>query len=96
MENVRKYVTIKMVTPKVYDPAFKYIKYSSKPEYESTIVYSENLIGLRMTTTCVELNKPIYLGMSILDISKLIMYKWRYEKLPCALPSGATVKSGRR
>ena len=92
MENVRKYVTIKMVTPKVYDPSFKYIKYSSKPEYESTIVYSENLIGLRMTTTCVELNKPIYLGMSILDVSKLIMYKWRYEKLPCALPSGTNLK----
>ena len=81
-----------MTTPKEYDPAYKYVKYSSKPHYEFTIVYSEHWIGLRMVNTCVELNKPIYLCQSILDISKLIMYRWRYEKLPAALPPHASIK----
>ena len=49
MENVHKYVTIKMITPHLYDPVKKYLKYSSCPEYESTIIYSQNLIGLCMT-----------------------------------------------
>jgi hypothetical protein len=73
MEDIRKHSTIKLITPQRYSPPSRYIKYSSRPEYESTIVYSHNLIGLKMSKSCVTLNKPIYLGQAILDNSKLIM-----------------------
>ena len=76
MENVRKYMTIKMVTSHGDDPVNHYVKYTSQPE--STIIYSEHLLGLHMTRAVVKLEKPIYMGQAILDLSKLIMYDWQY------------------
>ena len=91
MENVQKYVTIKIITPHLNDPVKKYIKYSSCPEYESTVVYSKQLIGLHMTNTVVKLEKPIYLRQAVLDLSKFIMYQWHYNRLPQALSPNATI-----
>ena len=44
-----------------------------------------------MYDSVVKLEKPIYLGQAILDLSKLIMYHWHYEKLPMALTPTATL-----
>jgi hypothetical protein len=41
-------------------------------------VFSENLAVAHMVKTKVKLNKPIYLGMSILDLSKTFMYDFFY------------------
>ena len=44
-----------------------------------------------MTNAVVKLEKPIYLGQSVLDLSKFIMYQWRYNQLPMALTPTATL-----
>ena len=54
-------------------------KFVSEPNYHTTKRFSENLLAIEMKKTKVKMNKPIYLGMSILDISKTLMYKFWYD-----------------
>ena len=74
MENVRKHRDIKLVTTEE-----KRIKLVSEPNYHTTKQFSENLLAIEMKKTKVKMNKPIYLGMSILDISKTLMYEFWYD-----------------
>ena len=74
MENVRKHRDIKLVTTDE-----KRNKLVSEPNYHTTKRFSENLLAIEMKKTKVKMNKPIYLGMSILDISTTIMYKFLYD-----------------
>ena len=54
-------------------------KLFSEPNYHTTKHFSENLLAIEMKKTKVKMNKPIYLGMSILDISKTLMYRFWYD-----------------
>ena len=74
IENVRKHRDIKLVTTEK-----KRIKLVSEPNYHTTKRFSENLLAIEMKKTKVKMNKPVYLGMSILDISKTLMYEFWYE-----------------
>ena len=74
MENVRKHTDIKLVTTDE-----KRNKLVSEPNYLTTKRFSENLFVIEMKKTKLEMNKPLYLGMSILDISKTLMYKFWYD-----------------
>ena len=74
MENVRKHRDIKLV---ITDK--KRNKLVSEPNYHTTKRFSENLLAIEMKKTKVKMNKPVYLGMSILDISKTLMYKLWYD-----------------
>ena len=74
MENVRKHRDIKLVTTNE-----KRNKLVSEPNYHATKCFSENLLAIEMKKTKVKMNKPVYLGMSILDISKTLMYKFWYD-----------------
>ena len=76
MENVRKHRDIKLVTTEK-----RRLKLVSKPHYHTTKHFSENLIAIEMKKTKIKMNKPIYLGASILDISKTLMYKFWYDYL---------------
>ena len=76
MENVRKHRDIKLVTTNE-----KRIKLVSEPNYHTTEHFSDNLLAIRMKKTKVKVNKPVYLGMSILDISKTLMYEFWYDYL---------------
>ena len=63
MENVRNHRDIKLVmTDK------KRNKLVSEPNYHTTKLFSENLLATEMKKTKVKMNKPVYLGMSILVI----------------------------
>ena len=73
MENVRKYRDITLMTMDV-----KRNKLVSEPNCHTTKRFSENLLAIEMKKK-VKMNKPLYLGMSILDISKTLMYKFWYE-----------------
>ena len=74
IENVRKHRNIKLVTTEG-----KRIKFVSEPNYHTTKQFSENLLAIEMKKTKVKMNKPVYLGMSILDISKTLMYDFWYD-----------------
>ena len=74
MENVRKHRDIKLVTADE-----KRNELVSEPNYHTTKRFPENLLAIEMKKTKVKLNKPTYLGMSILDISKTLMYKFWYD-----------------
>ena len=47
-----------------------------EPNYHTTKCFSENLFAREIKKTKVKMNNPVYLGMSILDISKTLMYKF--------------------
>jgi len=55
------------------------IKLASKPNYVSRTIFDENLIAIHMRRTKLVYNKPIYLGMCILDLSKTLMYDFHYN-----------------
>ena len=74
MENVRKHRDIKLVTTDK-----KRSKLVSEPNYHTINLISEDLSIIEMKKTKVKMNKPIYLGLSILEISKILMYKFWYE-----------------
>ena len=71
MENVRKYRDIKLVTT---ERRRKYLV--SEPNYHTTKFFTENLLATEMKKTQILMNKPVYLGLSILDISKTVMYEF--------------------
>ena len=74
MENVRKHRDIKLVTTDK-----KRSKLVSEPNYHTMNYISEDLSIIEMKRTKVKMNKPIYLGLSILEISRLLMYKFWYD-----------------
>ena len=74
MENIRKHKDVKLVTNES-----KYIKYVIKPNFKSSVCFSENLMGMEMGKVKVVMNKPVYLGQAILDLSKLVMYEFHYD-----------------
>ena len=74
MENVRNRVDIRLV-----NDTEKLLKLASKPNFQSHIRFSDDLVAVQMKRTELVLNKPIYLGMSILDISKNLMYNFHYS-----------------
>ena len=74
MENVRKHSDIKLLTTKE-----KRSKLVSESNYHTTKHFSENLLATEMKKTKLKMNKPVYLGTSILDISKTLMYEFWYD-----------------
>ena len=74
MENVRNHRDIKLVTS---DKRRK--RLVSEPNYHSHKKFSDHLMAIEMKKTRVKMNKPLYLGMSILDISKTLMYEFWYD-----------------
>ena len=74
VENVKKYRDIKLVTTDE-----KRNKLVSEPNYHTTKRFSENLLAIEMKKTKVNMKTPVYLGMSILDISKVLMYELWYD-----------------
>ena len=74
MENVRNHRDIKLVTS---DKRRK--RLVSEPNYHLHKTFSDHLMAIEMKKTRVKMNKPLYLGMSILDISKMLMYKFWYN-----------------
>ena len=74
MENVRDHRDIKIVT---MDKRRSIL--ASEPNYHSTKYISKDLLIMEMKKTEVKMNKPIYLGQAILDLSKTLMYEFWYD-----------------
>ena len=74
MENIRKHRNIKLVTNRE-----AYLKLVMKPNFKSGVRFGENLMGCEMGKIKVVMNKPVYLGQAILDLSKIVMYEFYYD-----------------
>ena len=56
-----------------------YLKTVMKPNFKSGILFGENLMECEMGKIKVVMNKPVYLGQVILDLSKIAMYEFHYD-----------------
>ncbi|GET63510.1 hypothetical protein RIR_jg28804.t2 [Rhizophagus irregularis DAOM 181602=DAOM 197198] len=79
MENLRKRVRVSVVQPQTHPK--KYKKLTSDPAFEGRKIFSENLVAIHRRKVEVMLNRPTYVGMSVLDLSKLCMYQFYYDTL---------------
>ena len=73
MENLRNRVNIHLVKD-----AEKAQKLAKKPNFDDLKIFDEFLIAVKMKKTELKFNKPVYVGMSILDLSKTLMYDFHY------------------
>ena len=74
MENIRNRVDIRLVTR-----VSQAKKLTSKPNYQHHTIFCENLTAVHMKKVKLYFNKPVYLGMSILDLSKTLMYDFHFN-----------------
>ena len=71
IENIRKHRNIRLVMSRE-----TYLHTIMKPNFMSGVLFGENLMGCEMGKIK---GKPIYLGQAILDLSKIVMYAFRYD-----------------
>ena len=76
IENVRKRVDMNFIKT---DTELR--KLTSKPNFKNMKIYSKDLLACLMQKESVLLDKSIYIGMSVLDISKTLMYGFHYEAI---------------
>ena len=74
MENIRNRVDIKLMNNEKQAQ-----KLSAKPNFNHCNISSEDLVAIHMKKTKLVFNKPVYLGMCILDLSKTLMYDCHYN-----------------
>ena len=74
MENGRNHRDIKLVTSEK-----RRKRLVSEPNYHSWKKFPDDLMAIEMKKTRVKMNKPLFLGMSILDSSKTLMYNFWYD-----------------
>ena len=77
MKNVTKHRDIKLVTTERRGNCLM-----SEKNYHTTKFFTENLLAIEMKKTAIIMNKPVYLGFSILELSKILKYKRKYTKDP--------------
>ena len=91
-EDVRKYRDVKIVLDEK-----KARKLISRPSLEQCKIYEENLVAIQLKRNKVILNKPSYIGLTVLEISKLIMYDFHYDFIMKKFPGAKllfTYRSG--
>ena len=74
MENLRKRISVRLV-----NNAKDYVRYISKPSFVLEKIFSKNSVAIHEIKPVLTLKKPIYVGFSILDLSKLLMYESHYK-----------------
>jgi len=74
LQNNRQHLNVKIVTNEIQAK-----RYIARPTFQAFNIISDDVTVVKLEKTDVILDKPIYAGMSILDISKLHMYKFHYE-----------------
>ncbi|KAK3105879.1 hypothetical protein FSP39_007710 [Pinctada imbricata] len=74
MENLRKRVDIQLVNQEK-----RLLKLTKKPGFKSFKIFNEDLVSIELQKAKLVLNRPIYVGFSILDLSKVLMYDLHYN-----------------
>ena len=80
MEHLRRRVDVKLVRPTEGE---KLLKMVAKPHFNHSVIFgeAEDLAGVHMHKSRLVLNRPVYVGMSIFDLSKHLVYDWYYNHL---------------
>ena len=82
MENLRKRINVRFMNNKK-----DFLKYTSKPTYITHKLFNKNFAAIHEIKPVLILNKPIYVGFTVLDLSKWLMYHFHYnfikKKLYC-------------
>ena len=73
MENIREHKDIKLI-----NNINKLNEYAREPNMKNIKYFSDDLLAIEMKKTKIIMNKPVYLGQAILDISKTLMYDFYY------------------
>ena len=74
MENTRKPVDVGLETDDK-----KLSKLVAKPTYVNSKIFNENLVAVHNIKETLTLDRPAYVGMCILDLSKTLMYDFHYN-----------------
>ena len=75
-ENLRNRVNVEVITKR--NVALKRV---CKPSFKRSQVIHDDLVIIQSAVSNLELNKPIYVGFTVLELSKLLMYQFHYEKM---------------
>ena len=74
MENLRKRISIKLV-----NNGKDHLKHTSKPTFTSTKIFDKNYAVIHEIKPVLIVNKPIYVGFTVLELSKWFMYDFHYN-----------------
>ena len=74
IENLRKIINVRLV-----NNAEDYTKYTNKLSFVSQKIFNEHFVSIHEVKSVLTLDKPIYIGFSILDLRKLLMYEFHYN-----------------
>ena len=74
MEDKRKHLDFEIVSDET-----RFMKCVNNPSFKHSHIISDNLVGVEKQKAQLNLDKPIFIGMSILDLSKQHMYKLYYD-----------------
>ena len=71
----------KLMTNSVYGKKTKkyHLKWTSKPSYIWHKIFDNDLVAIRKNIVTLTLDKPAYIGMSLLELSKVLMYEFHYD-----------------
>ena len=71
-----------------------YLKCTSKPSYILHKIFDNNLVVIRKSKLALKLNKPVYIGMCILELSKVLMYEFPYDHINKKQDSKSKLQTG--
>ena len=74
MEKLRNIIDVRLVSNKK-----DYLKWIAKPSYIPYKIFDNDLVAIRKSKVTLMLNKPAYIGMCILELSKVLMYEFHYD-----------------
>ena len=74
MENLRKRISVKLMNNEK-----DYLKHATKPTFISQKIFDKNFAAIHEIRPVLTLNKPIYVGFTVLELSKWLMYDFHYN-----------------
>jgi hypothetical protein len=81
-ENVEKHIDVRLCTTWSPRPGTRQLSASklvAMPNFNSVSILDENFVAVQMNKLSVELDRPIYVGFSVLELSKTLMYSFHYD-----------------